>query len=116
MDRMYIRDIRVRCIIGTKPEERVNRQDLLLNIELVCDLRPAGRSDRLEDTVNYSHLADTLVQTAEKSSFFLVERLAEEAARICLMSPGVQEVNVTIDKPKALDRARSAAVCIHRTR
>jgi len=116
MDRMHIKDIQVRCIIGTRPNERVSKQELLLNIELGCDLRPAGRSDRLEDTVNYSQLTDRIVEMAEKSSFFLIERLAEESARICLEDPGVQEVTVTIDKPKALERARSAAVSVHRAR
>lgn len=116
MDTMQIKDLAVQCIIGTRPEERAARQAVVMNVALECDLLPAGKSDRLEDTVNYSALSRRIAAMAEQSSFQLIERLAHEVARICLEDPKVSAVTVTVDKPKALDKARSAAVSIRRIR
>jgi len=116
MDTMYIRDLAVCCIIGTRPAERKTRQGLVINVELKCNLLPAGKSDKLEDTVNYSDLRKRIVAMSEQSKFHLIEKFAQEVAAICLEDRKVHAVTVTVDKPAALDEARSAAVSIHRTR
>ncbi len=115
-DRIHIRDLAVRCIVGIYPEERTTRQDVLINITLAVDLAKAGESDRIEDTVNYKKIKKDVLTLAEGSSFFLVEKLAAEVAAICLAAPRVAEVTVTVDKPGALRFARSVAVEITRSR
>ena len=45
VDKIHIRDLRVRCIVGVFPEERDAKQDVIINITLYADCRPAGRSD-----------------------------------------------------------------------
>ena len=76
----------------------------------------AGQSDRIEDTVDYKAVKKQVLQLVEKSSFLLIERLAEEIARLCLAAAGVQRVTVVVDKPGALRFARSVAVEITRDR
>ncbi len=115
-DKMHIRDLEVECIIGTMPKERADPQTVRLCITLECDLAAAGRSDRLEDTVNYRDLKNELVAFLAQSTFFLIERMAEEVARICLADSRVGAVDVTVDKPGALTSARSVAVQIRRER
>ncbi len=116
LDRILIRDLLVRCIIGIYPEEREKRQEILVNITLYADLRPAGQSDQIEDTVDYKRVKQAILAMAESSSFYLVERLAERAAEIALEDPKVERVEVVIDKPGALRFARSVAVAITRER
>jgi FolB domain-containing protein len=116
LDLIHIRDLQVRCIVGTNDEERVRRQDVVINITLEADLRKACRSDRLEDTVNYRDVKARVVELAEASSYFLVERLAEAIADLCLREPAVRRVTVCVDKPGALRFARSVAVQIARER
>ncbi len=116
MDRILIRDLAVSCIVGTKPDERVNRQTVLVNVALDCDLAPAGRSDRIEDTVNYRTLSKRIAAMVGKSSFFLIERLADRIAALCLAEPRVAAATVSVDKPGALTGARSVAVEIRRRR
>ena len=116
LDRMFIRDLSVHCVIGTKPEERRRRQLLVINIELACDLEPAGTTDRLDETVNYHDLTAKIVAMANGSGFRLIEKMAREVAMICLDDCRVVAVTVTVDKPGALRAARSAAVMICRER
>ena len=113
-DRIHIRDLLLRCIIGLNPEERAKAQDVLINITLAVDLAASGASDRIADTVDYKALKQQVVAMVEDSSFHLIERLAEEIARICLAFPGVERARVLVDKPGALRFARSVAVEIER--
>lgn len=115
-DRIHIRDLLTRCIVGVFPEERREKQDIVLNITLYTDLSRAGQTDRIEDTVDYKAVKKQVLQLVEKSSFLLIERLAEEIARLCLAAPGVHRVTVVVDKPGALRFARSVAVEITRDR
>jgi len=116
MDKIHIRDLQVRCIVGIYPEERTAKQDVIFNVTLHADCRAAGLSDRIEDAVDYKQVKKRIVEMAEASEFFLVERLADSVASLCLEDPRVERVDVTVDKPGALRFARSVAVEISRTR
>ena len=116
LDRIYIRDLHVRCILGVYDEERREKQDVMLNITLLADLREAGQSDRLEDTVDYKGIKKAVLKMVQNSEYFLVERLAEHAAEIALESSKVKRVIVSVDKPGALRFARSVAVEITRSK
>jgi len=106
----------VRCVIGITPEERREKQDVLISITLGVDLRAAGRSDRLEDCVDYRSIKKRVLAEAEASQFFLVEALAEHIADLCLTAQQVEQVTVQVMKPSALRFARSVGVVITRDR
>jgi len=116
MDRIYIRDLLVRCIVGVYPEERHTPQDVVINIVLHADLRKPCQSDQLEDSIDYKAVKQKVLQLTGQSSDQLIERLAQRVADACLEDHRVQEVEVTIDKPGALRFARSVAVQITRSR
>ncbi len=113
-DKIVIRDLHARCILGIFPEEREKPQEITLNIALSADLRRAGQSDDIKDTVDYKDIKKRVLHLVEESQFFLVERLAQAVADICLEDPRVAAVTVTVDKPGALRFARSVAVEITR--
>jgi FolB domain-containing protein len=114
-DRIHITDLMLRTIIGVNDWERVERQDVLLNITLFGDLHAAGESDQIEDTINYRTVTKQIIQHVEESQRFTVEALAADVARICLQAEGVTRVWVRLEKPGALRFARSVGVEIERT-
>jgi dihydroneopterin aldolase/D-erythro-7,8-dihydroneopterin triphosphate epimerase len=115
-DRIIIKDLFLRTIIGINDDERSNRQDVLINLELETDTRAAGKSDRIEDAVNYKTITKQVIDLIEGSRYFLVEKMAEEIAQLCLADRRVSCVKVTIEKPAALRFARSVGVSIERSR
>ena len=115
-DRIQIKGLLLRTIIGINEEERRNRQDVLINITLYADTRAAGGSDDIEDAVNYRTITKRVIKRVEESSFKLVEKMAAEIAAICLEDLRVETVDVRVEKPGALRFARSVGVEIHRTR
>jgi FolB domain-containing protein len=114
LDRIVISDLLVRCIIGVRDDERKEKQDVLINLALDVDLRKAGKSDRIEDSLDYRDLNKEIMSMAESSQFFLVEALAQSVADICLAHPLVTEARVRVEKPAALRFARSVGVEITR--
>jgi D-erythro-7,8-dihydroneopterin triphosphate epimerase len=116
VDRIVIEDLFLRCIVGINPEERIKQQDVNLRLVLHADLRQAGRTDDIEDTVNYKAVKVAVRKLVEGSSYQLIEKLANEVARRCLDDPRVEQVDVRLEKPGALRFARTVAVDISRTR
>ena len=116
LDKLHIRDLMIRCIIGLNDWEREKKQDILINITLYADLSAPCQSDQVEDTVNYKAVKQKVVDMVEASSCMLVENLAQRIADICLENPKVQRARVMIDKTGALRYARSVAVEIVRER
>jgi dihydroneopterin aldolase/2-amino-4-hydroxy-6-hydroxymethyldihydropteridine diphosphokinase len=115
-DRIQIKDLLLRTIIGVNEEERRNRQDVRINLTLYVDTRAAGVSDDIEQAVNYRTITKNVIELVERSRFHLVERMAAEIATVCLDNPGVEKVRVRVEKPGALRFARSVGVEIERTR
>lgn len=116
LDRIHIRDLHARCILGIFPEEREKAQEITVNITLYADLIRAGKTDDIGDTVDYKEIKQDILALVESSSFYLVERLAQAVADRCLQARGVEKVTVVVDKPGALRFARSVAVEITRSR
>lgn len=115
-DIIEIRNLLLRTIIGINPEERVNRQDVVISVRMWTDVRRAGATDNIEDAVNYKTICKQVIELVENSQFLLVERLAAEIAKLALRDERVKNVAVQVEKPGALRFAESVGVTIERTR
>lgn len=116
MDRIFIKDLLVRGIIGVNPDERERVQDILINITIFADTRRAAQTDDLQYSVNYSSLARKIKSHAEQAARFTVEALAQDLADICLQENGVKKAIVRVEKPEAVKSARSVGIEIERER
>lgn len=115
-DQIFIKNLAIDIIIGVNDGERHHKQKVVVNITMDTDIRPASRSDDIEDTVNYLTISEHIKTLAENSQFFLVESLAEAIADICLSDERVTSVKITVEKPEALRHAESAGVIVERTK
>jgi len=115
-DCIFIRDLLVRGILGINDWEREQPQDILLNLTLFTDLRRAGFSDDIADTVNYRTVTKGILAMVEASTRYTAEALAADIADLCLREPGVVRVRVRVEKPGALRFAHSVGVEIERER
>lgn len=116
LDRIEIHDLLLRCIVGINESERKNKQDILINIVMWADTRRAAQTDNIDDAVNYRTVTKQIIEHVEASDYFLVERLVEHIAMICVQDERVERVQVRLEKPGALRFARSVGVTIERTR
>jgi len=116
MDKIIIKNLLVRGIIGIYPEERTNRQAILINLTLYTDIRQVAVSENIAHTLNYKALTDRVVAHVEQSADLLVEKLVTDVARLILTEFNVARVRVRLEKPGALHFAESVGIEIERTR
>jgi FolB domain-containing protein len=115
-DRILIRDLLVRGIVGINPDERRAKQDIVVNLEMWADTRAAAATDDIAQAVNYRSVCKRVIEHVEGAAPLLVERLAADIARLVLSEFGVERVRVRVEKPGALRFARSVGVEIERGR
>ena len=115
-DKIHIRDLLIQTIIGINPEERNMKQDVVLNLTLFTDQRPAAAADDFSLTVDYKAVETAVVALVEASSYGLIEALAASVAGLLLEVEGIQACRVILDKPGVLRFTRSVAVEIFRER
>lgn len=116
MDKVFIKDLVARGIIGIRDWEREKPQEILINITIFTDTRQAAKSDDLADCVDYSALARKVQTHAETAARLTVEALANDLAKICLEQAGVEKVVVRVEKPGAVRFSKSVGVEVERTK
>ena len=116
MDKIFIKDLLVRGIIGITDSERRLPQDILINIILYTDTQKASQSDNIADCVNYSTVTKKVMAHTEIINRYTVEALASDIASICLQEEGVLKVWVRVEKPGAVRFSQSVGIEIERVR
>lgn len=100
-DEVFLEGLRFYAYHGVNPEERTQGQRFTVDVSLATDLRPAGRSDDLQQTINYSTVNKRIRAIVEGSPRQLIETVAEEIAAALLGEfEQVAAVTVTVRKPE----------------
>lgn len=99
-DRIHVEGIEAFGYHGVYPEERVLGQTLIVDLSVECDLRKAGKSDRMEDSISYVDLEAIAQQVVTETPYQLIEAVAEEIAERILRLPLAQGVRVKVAKPR----------------
>lgn len=97
-DVIELRGLHALGICGALPEEQQRAQPLEVDLDVVADLAPAGRSDVLEDTIDYGALCDLVERLVATEACRLLEHLAERIAELVLADPRVESVTVAVRK------------------
>jgi 7,8-dihydroneopterin aldolase/epimerase/oxygenase len=117
MDRVFIDNLRVDCVIGVTAEERRKPQRVIVDVSLVLDLRRAAGSKRIDDTVDYRDAKRQISEFVSAGEFVLLETLAEGIASLALDKFKVEKAVVRVRKEKysaepsigvEIERAREA--------
>lgn len=100
MDAIVVTDLLLQAQIGVPEEERAEPQNVIVSFEVTLDLRAAGGSDELSDTLDYGALVSGVEEVVREVPVRLIEHLAERISRFLLARPGVVGVTVEVAKEK----------------
>ena len=116
-DVILLEGIQVPAALGVTAGERRVRRPVLLDLEVACDLREAGRTDRIDQTLHYKRIFEVVEDVAANQEHKLVEALGDRIARAVLSKFDADAVTVTVRKPTPIAGVlRHAGVRIRRTR
>lgn len=116
MDKILIKGLRVFAYHGVNPPEKEKGQPFELDLVLYADLRQAGASDDLMDTINYSQVVRRVTAVMQAETYNLIERAAERVAADILEHFPAAGVTVTLKKPRAPIAADFDYVAVEITR
>ncbi len=103
---------------GILAEEVERRQPFEIDVDVDCDLRAAGTSDDLDNTIDYGGLVAGIQQLADDVRYGLLERFASEVADVVLGYDKALATRVTIRKlrPPVPQDLASSGVTVRRSR
>ena len=105
-----IKNLRLRTIIGIYDWERVEKQDVIINIEFEVDSENAIETDKIENTLDYKDLNKEIIEAVESSRFYLLEKLTHTVLQIVMKDKRIIRAKVEVDKPGALRFSDSVSV------
>ena len=114
MDKVFIKNLQVETIIGIFNWEREVRQVVSIDLVMEFDNKIAAKSDDIEDALDYKKIGKRVSSYVERSKFKLVERLAEQIAKLVLKEFPVSSVTISVTKPGALRGSESVGISITR--
>jgi dihydroneopterin aldolase len=101
-DIILLEGIQIPAALGVTAAERRMRRPVTLDLEVATDLRAAGRSDQIRQTIHYEHIFEVVEDVAANHQHRLVESLGERIAAAILAKFDVTAVTVTVRKPKPI--------------
>ena len=114
MDKVFINNLQVETIIGIFDWEREVRQVISIDLEMEFDNKKAAKSDDIKDALDYKKVGKRINTFVKKSKYKLVERLAEQIAKLVLKEFPVSSVTVSLMKPGAMRGSESVGIRITR--
>ena len=111
-----VRGLRIRCIVGVLPHERIHTQDLIVDIKVRTDFSACIASDTMENTVDYVRIAELATILAMEGKFQLIERYAAMVLDRLFEEFAISWAWIRIDKPAAIPQAECSTVELERNR
>ena len=116
MARIRVKDLRLRTYIGIKEEEINNKQDVLINLTILCPAADAVRDNDIDHALNYRTITKAIIAHVEGNRFALLERLTQELLDLVMSNESVLYAEVEVDKPHALRFAESVSITLAASR
>ena len=101
MDRIRIKNLKIPARHGVYEFEKEKDGIFELDIELYLPLLKAGKSDRLEDTINYEDIISTVTKAFTEKQYALVEAAAQSVCDRLLNDFKIDKITIRIRKPHA---------------
>lgn len=114
MDKIVIRQLKVKTVIGAFEEERHSHSELWLDLEIPFDIHNAAKSDLLSDTLDYAVVAKELKLFIAEKRFHLLETLAFSILEFLKIRFQVERVYLAIYKKNIIDEAERVGLVLDR--
>lgn len=111
MAKIRIKNLLIRTYIGFNPEELVNKQDVIINLEIEADVPDqAMESDEPLDIFDYKTITKKIIAMVQEGRFKLLEVLTKKILDLIMEDTMVRWAKVEVDKPHALRFAESVSL------
>ena len=113
INKIFLKGIKVKTIIGIKKIERNNKQTILINC-IINSIYSKSMKDEIDNTINYKHILKEIRQFAKKSRYYLIETLSCELTNYLLNHFKIKNISIKIEKIEVLKDIKKVGVIIER--
>ena len=106
-----IQGLRLAAVLGFWPEERLEKQRVIIHITFEIDDTDAVKNDDVNHAVDYQKLVEELIEKIPATEFNLIEKLTNFVLEIVMSKPKVKYAKVTVEKPDAPVRFIDGVSC-----
>lgn len=111
MARIRVKNLLIRTYIGFNPDELVNKQDVLINLEIETDIPDVAlEADEPNDIFDYKIITKKVITHVQEGRFKLLEVLTKSILDLIMTDEKVNWAKVEVDKPHALRFAESVSL------
>lgn len=114
-DKIFLRQLKFKTIIGIFPHEKLIPQTIIIDLEIKKNFQNAIKTDSIEDTICYETLVNELENFFSNNSSNLLESLADKVAYFILKKFKAPKVKVTLTKPAAIPHSLEVGVIVERS-
>ena len=118
-DRIILRDLQAFSKLGSYDFERILGQSIMIDLELELDLKKAGETNDVNDSIDYVEVSIAVRELCQSREFLLIENLATEIIKM-LFNKFEKLEGVLIEIKKTIVNAEQftgmPAIKIHRLR
>ena len=107
-----IKNLLLRTYVGINPEEKIKKQDVLINLTIRCDRILRAEEGHIEQTLDYKRVVKAIIPFVEDNRFELLEVMTRQVLDLVMSFEGVQWARVEIDKPHAIRFADSVSITL----
>ena len=105
------KNLLIRTYIGFNPDELVNKQDVVINLEIETDIPEAAlEADEPLDIFDYKTITKKIIAHVQEGKFKLLEVLTKSILDLIMEDKKVSWAKVEVDKPHALRFAESVSL------
>ena len=117
MNTISLVDLKITCIIGIHSHERIQEQNLFLDIYLDVDFGNSSFSDDINETIDYTKIAELATELAISKKYQLIESYCHDLNNLFLDKfASIQSSEITVKKPNALPKAKYASYSMKKLR
>ena len=110
MAKIYVKNLLLRTYIGFNPEELLNKQDVVINLEIEAEVPEiAFEKDEPEGIYDYKIITKEIITYVQDGRFKLLEVLTHNLLELIMRDERVIWAKVEVDKPHALRFAESVS-------
>jgi D-erythro-7,8-dihydroneopterin triphosphate epimerase len=111
MAKIRVKNLLIRTYIGFNPDELVNKQDVIINMEIETDIpEPALEADEPGIVFDYKFITKKVIALVQDGRFKLLEVLTKKILDLVMEDERVISARVEVDKPHALRFAESVSL------
>jgi D-erythro-7,8-dihydroneopterin triphosphate epimerase len=111
MAKIRVKNLLIRTYIGFNPDELVNKQDVIINIEIETEIPDSAlEADEPVNIFDYKTITKKIIVHVQEGRFKLLEVLTKSILDLIMESDKVKWARVEVDKPHALRFAESVSL------